>query len=295
MSIIPKYGGRLKELWLNNGRENISILKKINRVDSEDRDDIFANAKLSPFAGRIKDGTYVFNNAKYNLPINYPEEKNACHGYIYPKRFRVTEKNTNADSALCRLEYSYDNENEGYPFKYSIELTYKLSASEGLICTTKIINQSENAIPLSDGWHHYFDLGIRIDDLQLKLDVSEIVELDSRNIPTGSKEEYNDFSIPAKIGNIQFDSCFKVKSNNGRTVTKLLSPDHNIELDIWQETGNNKYEYIVIYTPPGRKEIAVEPITSNINSFNNREGLVVLDANEKFIASFGVSLKKFRI
>ena len=56
VSIIPGYGGRLKELWLNNGKKNISIIKKINRIDSTDRDEIFANAKLSPFAGRISDG-----------------------------------------------------------------------------------------------------------------------------------------------------------------------------------------------------------------------------------------------
>ena len=295
ISVIPDYGGRLKELWLNNGRENISILKKVDRIESKDRDDIFTNAKLSPFAGRIKEGKYIFNSTEYTLPINYPEEGNACHGYVYPKKFSVTEKHINSDSALCRLEYLYDNENEGYPFIYSIELTYELSASEGLTCTTRIINQSENSVPLSDGWHHYFDLGIKINDLQLKLDVSEIIELDSRNIPTGNKKAYNDFSVPARIGNTEFDSCFKIKSNKGKVITKLISPDQEIDLDIWQETGNYKYEYLVIYTPPGRKSIAVEPITSNINSFNNKDGLIVLAPEEKFIAGFGISLNKIQI
>ena len=53
-SIIPEYGGRLKELSLSNGEINISIIKKVKKIDSNDRDDIFTNAKLSPFAAALK-------------------------------------------------------------------------------------------------------------------------------------------------------------------------------------------------------------------------------------------------
>jgi len=31
VSIIPGSGARVKELWLNNGKENVSILKKIEK------------------------------------------------------------------------------------------------------------------------------------------------------------------------------------------------------------------------------------------------------------------------
>ena len=163
---------------------------------------------------------------------------------------------------------------------------------EGLICTTRIINNSKNTVPLSDGWHHYFDLGIKVDELELKLNVPEIVKLDLRNIPTGEKEFYNNFRIPKKIGNSQFDSCFKINSNNGKAVTKLIAPANNIDLNIWQETGNNKYEYLVVYTPPGRRSIAVEPMTSNINSFNNGEDLIQLAPGKEYVSSYGIYLSK---
>jgi aldose 1-epimerase len=191
VSIIPEYGGRIKELWLDNGKRNLSILKKVTRIDSNNRDDIFTNAKLSPFAGRIRGGKYVFNSTKYNLLVNYPEEENACHGFIYDKRFKLIGKTINETNACCKLIYHYDGGNEGYPFKYSIEISYVLSVSDGLTCTTKIINKSGNTIPLSDGWHHYFDVGVKVDDLELKLSVSEIIDLDSRNIPTEKREPYN--------------------------------------------------------------------------------------------------------
>ena len=105
-------------------------------------------------------------------------------------------------------------------------------------------------------------------------------------------EQYNEFIIPSKIGNTQFDSCFKIKSSNGKAGTTLISPDNNINLNIWQETGSNKYEYLVIYTPPGRRCIAVEPITSNVNSFNSGEGLILLAPDDEYISSFGIYLEK---
>ncbi|MDR3628597.1 MAG: hypothetical protein P4L45_17255, partial [Ignavibacteriaceae bacterium] len=112
VSIIPEYGARIKELRLSNGKDIISILKAVTDINSNDRDDIFTNAKLSPFAGRIKDGKYSFQQTEYSLPINYPEENNACHGFIFNKSFSVVEKVLKGDSASCTLEYYYDNEYE---------------------------------------------------------------------------------------------------------------------------------------------------------------------------------------
>jgi aldose 1-epimerase len=278
-------------LWLNNGRENISILKKVNWVGSVKRDDIFTNAKLSPFAGRIKNGQYTFNNIQYYLIRNYAEENNACHGFIYNKNFRVTRQINNNKNSLCTLEYLYKNDNKGYPFTYSITLTYKLSVGGGLTCTTEIVNLSGSVIPISDGWHHYIDLGVPVDELLLKLDNLDLIELDSCGIPDGRKQEYKIFDVPHKIGRQHFDSCFKLKTN-GKAETRLISKERNINLLIWQDTGPGKYDYLVIYTPPDRKSIAIEPITSNINSFNNNEGLILLRPNDKFVSGFGIYLSK---
>ncbi len=291
-SILPNSGARLKEVWLNNGKKNISILSKITNLNSNERDDIFNNSKLSPFAGRIEDGEYQFNNVKYNLFVNYPEENNSCHGFIYDKEFSVIDKVINDKSAYCVLRYEYDGENKGYPFKYSIEITYELSSINGLTCTTKILNESGKTIPLSDGWHHYYNLGLKVDDLELKFDSKEIIGLNSRNIPNGDKNCYTDFKIPDKIGKRFFDSCFKINENNGKAITELISKENDIHLNIWQDTGKDKYNYLVIYTPPQRDSIAIEPMTSNVNSFNNKEGLIQLAPQEEFKASFGILLIK---
>ena len=156
-----------------------------------------------------------------------------------------------------------------------------------LLIQTKIINRSNSTIPISDGWHFYFDLGVKADELELQLDVSENIEFDQRNVPNGNSTAFIDFVTPTKIGNRQLDCCFGVNAGN-RVVTHLKCEKMNLNLKILQDAGLNKYNYIVVYIPPDRRSIAIEPLTSNINSFNNREGLIILQPDEEFVASIGI-------
>ncbi|MFA6977896.1 MAG: aldose 1-epimerase [Ignavibacteriaceae bacterium] len=289
-SILPDSGARVAELFLHNGQKIISVIKKIENVHSENRDDIFNNAKLSPFTGRIREGKYTFNSVAHQLIKNYPEENNACHGFVYNKNFKVIEKTVEENFASCSLEYCYLGNLQGYPFVFTIQLTYHLS-QVGLTCTTTITNNSRGRMPISDGWHFYFDLGIEIDNLKLKTENCELMELDSNMIPTGERKIFNEFIYGKIIGEMKFDSCFKFKSID-KAETRLISDERKLDLTIWQEVGEGKYQYLVIYTSPDRKTIAIEPMTSNINSFNNGEGLIILNPNESFTASFGISLNK---
>lgn len=289
-TVFPGSGGRLSELNLHNGEELLSVIKKIENVHSENRDDIFCNAKLSPFAGRIREGKFPFNSVAHQLIKNYPEENNACHGFIYDRKFGVIEKTIDENFAACTLEYHYPGNLPGYPFAYVIQLTYHLS-QDGLTCATIIKNNSSKQMPLSDGWHFYFDLGTAIDNLKLKTENCELMELDSNMIPTGERKIFGEFIEGKIIGERKFDSCFKLQCID-KAETRLFSDGRKLDLTIRQEVGEGKYQYLVIYTPPDRKTIAIEPMTSNINSFNNGEGLIILNPNETFTASFGISLNK---
>jgi len=290
LSILSDSGARLSELNLYNGEELLSVIKKIENVHSENRDDIFCNAKLSPFAGRIREGEFTFNSVVHQLAKNYPEENNACHGFVYDRKFGVIERTIDENYAACTLEYHYSGNLPGYPFAYVIQLTYHLS-QDGLTCATTIKNNSNQRIPLSDGWHFYFDLGIEIDNLKLKTENCELMELDSDMIPTGKSKMFSEFTEEKIIDDTKFDSCFKLHVKE-KAETHLISNAKKLDLTIWQEVGEGKYQYMVIYTPPDRKSIAIEPMTSNINSFNNGEGLIILNPNELFTASFGISLNK---
>jgi len=290
VSLLCDSGARVSELQLSNGKELISVVRKITNADSTNRDDIFTNAKLSPFAGRIREGKYNFDSREYQMIKNYPEEENACHGFVYDKKFHLVEKRTSDDFASATLEYRTDGETQGYPFQFSVRLNYKLSKG-GLECKTEIKNTSEMNMPLSDGWHFYFELGKSIDELEMQTEELTQKLLDGNMIPNRRSMPFHQFVEPKLLKGQNFDSCFHL-AKVSRAETRLYNKQTGIDLTVWQESGEGKYQYMVIYTPPDRKSIAIEPMTSNVNAFNNKEGLITLEPQQIFTASFGIHLKK---
>ncbi|MFA6470000.1 MAG: aldose 1-epimerase [Bacteroidota bacterium] len=289
-SVLPSSGARLRELNLSNGSIALPVLRTIMDPRSKNREDIFTNAKLSPFAGRVKEGRYSIGNTSYQLPLNYPEEENACHGFVYDKQFTVVRSEVLNDRAVCFLNYDYQGELAGYPFRYSLEIIYMLGISGEFICETRIVNRSGSPIPVSDGWHPYFDIDEPVDDLQLSLEVDSMMELNGKNIPTGKMDSYSKFSRPETLYSQHFDSCFHVKGSNGIASTRIISSRNDTALTIWQETGPKKYNYLVLYTPLDRRSIAIEPMTSNVNAFNNGEGLIMLEPGEDLRLRFGITM-----
>lgn len=61
-------------------------------------------------------------------------------------------------------------------------------------------------------------------------------------------------------------------------------------LEFWMKGGKNKFNYLQLFTPAHRKSIAIEPMTCNINAFNNKEGLIILEPEEVLDLSFGIKL-----
>jgi aldose 1-epimerase len=70
----------------------------------------------------------------------------------------------------------------------------------------------------------------------------------------------------------------------------LTSLRTGVRLIIGQQTGPGKLNYLVCYTPGRRDSVAIEPQTSNVNAFNNGEGLAVLDPGDALSGSMWVRL-----
>ena len=90
---------------------------------------------------------------------------------------------------------------------------------------------------------------------------------------------------------LAFDTCFEIKpGKDGIQTTELHDEEAGLTIQLWQETGENKYNYIQVFIPPDRSSIALEPATCNINAFNNLEGLITLKPEETYEAAYGVRL-----
>jgi aldose 1-epimerase len=83
----------------------------------------FKSAKLSPFVCRMQKGEYSFNNLLYNIDKFYLGDA-AIHGLLFDASFNIKASGANKEKAFITLEYDYNKKEEGFPFAFSMEITY---------------------------------------------------------------------------------------------------------------------------------------------------------------------------
>ncbi|MEA3489371.1 MAG: hypothetical protein U9R44_03390 [Candidatus Omnitrophota bacterium] len=291
VSIVPGFGANINELVLHKNGTLHPVIAGNRDISGFRGKGVFKGAKLIPFPNRLEDGTYTFEGERYQLELNYPEELNACHGFIYDKEFIIEGSAEKTDHASVKLVYHYNGFLPGYPFNCKIELDYTLGGSRGFRCRTCIENLGERSMPVGDGWHPFFGFQRKVDELLLRFPAEQKIIVDERSIPSGESLPYDLFDSLNRIGDIELDTCFRLKpGKDGIRISELYDRQKDVKLQLWQETGENKYNYLQIYIPPDRGSIAMEPMTCNINAFNNREGLIILRPEQKFEAGYGVKL-----
>ena len=268
--IYPQLGGSLQELTLKNR----TIIKKTSFFEYEKS---YASAILFPFTNRLENGSYVFQKKQHNLEINHEEENNAIHGLVYNKQFKVINKQTTLDSAILTLAYNENNRIKGFPFKYSISLIYTLT-SDVLKLDVIVKNNDDHDFPFGLGWHPYFwSNDLHNSCIKIKSDRHLIVN--GSNIPI----KFDSISLPEEllIKDQTFDNCFVLKNNT----VGFMTPDYDIDISF-----SSKESYVQLYTPKDRNSIAIEPLTSPSNSFNNKIGLKILKPEDIYNLNWNIKL-----
>jgi len=247
----------------------------------------FKSAKLSPFVCRMAKGEYSFNDKRYKIQKFYLGEE-AIHGLLFNAPFNIENFSSNEESVFVKLVYDYNNRNEGYPFPYKIEVVYTLSAGNKLHIKTTVINQGESEMPIGDGWHPYFQLGETINDLYVQFNSDTMLEFDSHLLPTGNTISNTKFETMQLFGDTFLDNCFVLK-NEQSPACILKDKKSALQLSI---EADGAYPYLQVYTPPHRRSIAIENLSSAPDSFNNHIGLVIVKPSEEysFAASYTITL-----
>ncbi|HEX5150649.1 MAG TPA: aldose 1-epimerase [Parafilimonas sp.] len=246
----------------------------------------FKSAKLSPFVCRIANGKYVYNNHQYTVNKFYLAGE-AIHGLLFDAIFSVTDSGANNDSAFVTLDYKYTKKDEGYPFDYTCTITYRLEKDKRLSIETSLKNNSDAAIPVCDGWHPYFTLGVKVDDLLFEMNTTRMVEFNDKLVPTGNIVAYSKFQQPEIFGNTFLDNCFLVNENN-KPACILTNTKTGLQVII---NPDKSYPYLQVYTPEHRNSIAIENLSAVPDAFNNKTGLTILNADESIAFKTSLSIK----
>jgi aldose 1-epimerase len=234
----------------------------------------FKSSKLSPFVCRLQHGKYTFDDTAYTIEGFYLGD-HAIHGLLFNASFEITATKSTELEASVTFSHQYKGTDPGYPFPFTLHVKWKLTNGNTLQVFTTATNNHTCAIPFSDGWHPYFRMGETIDSATLSFTTNKQLEFSKDLLPTGNTIEDNRFKIGQKMEGVFLDNCFLLDPNSeikhnctlkNDAVTLIISPD-------------KQYPYLQIYTPPHRKSIAIENLTSAPDSFNNGIGLLIIKPN----------------
>jgi aldose 1-epimerase len=290
-TILPEFGGILRQLVLRKGNTRYTLINSPGSAQALLADETYASALMYPFPSRIFQGIYRFGSEAYALPMNETARDNALHGFVHPKPFRVIQQEATPHHALITIRYDYIGDVPGYPFSFALIVTYALNES-GFVVSFRATNTGTLRCPAAFGWHPYFTLNnVPIDELELSIPAQAEVCLDDHMIPTGRQDVPANRQGAFSLRDTQLDTPwladFGQADERGYITTRLHWPAEEVTLEVAQDEA---FPYIVVYTPPRRDSIAIEPQTANVNAFNNQENLTILDPGETFGGTVRVSL-----
>lgn len=276
--IVPACSAMLHAFKVNNKGRETNVIDSYSSYDDFVQNLApggFKGCKLSPFACRIKDAKYTFAGETYHLK-KHLERSDALHGELFDRAFEVVSENADHAGASLTMKYHYEKEDPGYPFIYDCIVTWTLESDNRLRVTTECLNLDVGLIPMQDGWHPYFSLGGKVDDLHLEFQSMEMVEFEQL-IPTGKMTEYDKFNSLKKFGDTVFDNCFTINLDTCQPMCVLRNADENIQVEIHP---TESYPYLQFYTPDHRNSIAIENLSGAPDAFNNGMGLQVLEPGQ---------------
>lgn len=270
LTFVPEYGACMLELRLRG----VSVLDGYSTPQELQENRWSKNIVLYPFPNRLKGGRYQWQGHTYQFSTANSGTGNALHGFGRDRAMRVLSTSLHEDAGAITCVRDEPGTEPAYPFAFQFSITFALLGQGQFEATLGFQNQSTSPLLAGTGWHPYFTLSPRVNELTLELPPCEAETLDRFMIPTGKRAVEERFRHPTRIGDIQLDSCFRLDPAPGWAGVRLHG-DHG---RLWyaQETGADKFNYLQVFIPHHRQSIAIEPMSCNIDAFNNGEGLSVL-------------------
>lgn len=271
VEIIPSRGALLHAFKVPRGNETLNLIDSYKNVDDLNAAffSSFKNVKLSPFACRVRNGQYTFEDREYTI------QKGALHGLLYDAPFTVQSQLADEQQAAITLTCAYKGEDSGYPFAYDCEATYRLLPGHRLEISTTLTNRSNGPIPVVDGWHPYFTTGSPVDQLELRFASTHMMEFDAGLFPTGKLLPCTDYINGKLLAGIELDNSFLLDFTQPLPLCSLRDPQKNIRIDLYP---SQQYPVLQVYIPPHRNSIAIENLSGASDAFNNGIGLIRLEA-----------------
>jgi aldose 1-epimerase len=183
----------------------------------------------------------------------------------------VVGQEAGADSASVTGEFVLSREVPAavsqWPADFRLRVTYRLTA-HALTVEATVVNLGTAPLPWGLGYHGYFTLpgAASADDLVLRTWANGVWQADGENLPTGQilpPPAGLDFRRPQRIGATHLDHVFTNLTGGPQVARLETAPPGGPSLTITASPG---FRELVLFTPPHRKAVAVEPYTCSADA-----------------------------
>jgi aldose 1-epimerase len=289
IEFLPGYGAGLNGLHVQTASGAVNLVEGYTSPEDIEKSGRvrYLGTFLFPFPNRTKGGQYQFGGKSYQFPLNESARNNALHGMLFNKPFVVAGIFTDGEHGKIEMVYRDEHPPAYYPFPYEVRIRWQFTG-ESLECFTSVVNIGESAMPVGFGWHPYFKSNNPVNQWKVQLPVGEEFVVDENMIPTGEMKAFSSFEKPAVFGETHFDTGLKLAASGAKAVSSFEDAQSNIKVEVWQELGEGKYNYLQVYSPPDRNMLAIEPMTCPANALQSGESVRILEPGEKQNATFGI-------
>jgi aldose 1-epimerase len=209
---------------------------------------------LAPWANRLDEQGFYANGKKYSFDMELGNVTGAIpiHGFMTrTNQWQVVEAKADGKAAWvsARLEtFKQPDWMKQWPFAHTIDVTYRLQDGT-LEVLTKVTNHATEPMPVSLGWHPYYQLtDSPREEWTVEIPARAWWRLDYRKVPTGvvdpveklfpgNKGALKDYNLDDVFGDL-------VRDSQGRATAILKGRKQQLEIS----QGPN-YKSLVVYSP----------------------------------------------
>jgi aldose 1-epimerase len=283
-AVVVGVGGGLRR-WRVDGAD---------LLDGYERDELCvggAGQVLAPWPNRIRDGAYVFDGVRHQLPLTEPDRHNAIHGLVRWLPWQLVESTEPALTCECVLPAQ-----PGYPWPLWLRTTWSLSRA-GLTAQHRVTNLASGPAPFGFSVHPYLQIpGVAVGELELHVPARRRLLTDTRLLPVGAArvdgDEW-DFTTPRPIGVQVVDTAFGSVERDGQggSAVTVRAPDGR-GVRLWADRAFGWWQVFTGDTLPGarhRRSVAVEPMTCPPDAFRSGRDLITLEPGGAWQAGWRLS------
>jgi len=234
---------------------------------------------LFPFPNRIRNGRFAWNDRIYGLPEGAAPDDgngNAIHGFCLDRPWRVISQDNASVTGEFHLSRDAVDRRQLWPTDARITVRYSLDRAR-LLAEFTIDNPDGQDMPFGFGTHPYFRLPLGPDgaaaECLIRVPAHQQWELDAC-LPTGRLLPVDpscDLRTGGRFGNMQLDHVLTSIGDEHAEPLETLEmsiDDPAAGQRLVQRCDGRLFREVVVYTPPGRDAVCLEPYTCVTDAIN---------------------------